>query len=1169
MKQGQFPEVIQLRDLNGQNGFKLDGENKGDYSGTSVSTAGDINGDGIADLLIGAYYYNNSTGRSYVVFGSSDVGSGGTIALSNLTGANGFKLDGENNKDWSGYFVNEAGDVNGDGIADLLIGAWGYPSDGHKGRSYVVFGSAGVGSGGTLALSSLTGANGFKLDGENNGDYSGTSVSSAGDVNGDGIADLLIGAPNYPGGSLKGCSYVVFGGIGVGSNGTFPLSSLTGANGFKINGENSQDYSGYYLSTAGDINNDGIADLLIDAYRYPGGNAKGRSYVVFGGAGVGSSGAIALSSLSGANGFVLDGENNNDRSGYSASEAGDVNGDGIVDLLIGAPYYPSNNGTGRSYVVFGGAGVGSSGVIALSSLTGANGFKLEGENNLDHSGYSVSAAGDINGDGIADLLIGAPAYPSGNNKGRSYVVFGGAHIGNNGTLALSSLTGANGFKLDGENDKDCSGWSVSGVGDLNGDGIADLLISAPSYPSNNGTGRSYVVFGDAPPVLLQNQLQLFRNQTVLFNTSFLSAYDRNHPNQTLVFFPTNISHGRFEIIDQPGISLSNFTQLQLENSTIQFLHDGSAFAPSYNITVRSNGIAWTGPIAANITFTTATPSIPPIILQNNQLTLSNGQSVVLSGSNLQATESGFNGSQLLFVISDVHNGYFSTTSVGSVKKNLTAFTQSRIESGEIEFVHAGNQQAPGYSVLVTDGRQSTLPSPAKIMFADAPIITQNVLNISRGETITLTPAFLNVTVTDGSTPDQVVLTVSNLQHAVITSNVTNMSVNNFTLAQLQVSQIELTQDGSLITPSYTITARGMASQSSGQSSALVYFSNQGVYAPQLVNNYLTVIQGQATRLSNQYLSAQNPLNDQALDNQTMFYISNIEYGHFSLTTQPRTWITSFSQQQLLENQVQFVQDGSIATPGYQAAVLAFGLQSASLPASIFFTPVESPPSPPLTGSDSGYTTIQKAIISAVVSGTIGILFAVVQACLKRAANRKLLQALGDSKEPYELTVVNPVAKEIARQIKITGFMNHTTNTRMVHFKSAVRTILFELTKQGVALNFDEMDPSIRDGIINEIARQTRKVVLGDKECCRGCLSFFKAQATPKVIEDAASVIAEKVAQSLKNKIASKQIGLELPKLSNSQDTLLARSNTSTSPVSLPLTTATEIRNEEGGAVQLG
>ena len=116
-------------------------------------------------------------------------------------------------------------------------------------------------------------------------------------------------------------------------------------------------------------------------------------------------------------------------------------------------------------------------------------------------------------------------------------------------------------------------------------------------------------------------------------------------------------------------------------------------------------------------------------------------------------ESGFNNSQLLFMVSNVQNGYFSTTPGGNgVKQNLTAFTQGQIQSGGVEFVHNGDHQAPGYGVLVTDGRQFTQPSSANIIFTDAPIVHQITLNVTLGETITLTPALLNITATDGSHP---------------------------------------------------------------------------------------------------------------------------------------------------------------------------------------------------------------------------------------------------------------------------------------------------------------------------------------------------------------------------------------------------------------------------------
>ena len=307
-------------------------------------------------------------------------------------------------------------------------------------------------------------------------------------------------------------------------------------------------------------------------------------------------------------------ENSVDMSGASVSTAGDINGDGYADLLVGAPGHPNGVRKGRSYVVFGSPSVGSSGSILLSSLNGVNGFKLDGENNHDGSGFPARTAGDVNGDGYVDLLIGASGYTKGTCKGRSYVVFGGPGVGSSGNILLSSLNGVNGFKLDGENNYDYSGYSVSAAGDINGDEIADLLIGAYGYPNLTCKGRSYVVFGDAPPVLINNTLNLSTGETLPLTSKYLAAYDRNHDNATLVFIPGNISHGYFSTLSAPTIPLINFTQSQVSNGAIQFVHDGLAFAPSYDITVRSPGIAWTGPVPANISFV---PTIPTILKKDN------------------------------------------------------------------------------------------------------------------------------------------------------------------------------------------------------------------------------------------------------------------------------------------------------------------------------------------------------------------------------------------------------------------------------------------------------------------------------------------------------------------------------------------------------------------------
>ncbi|MEH2283600.1 MAG: hypothetical protein V7K90_20100 [Nostoc sp.] len=475
--------VFNLSNLNGTNGFALNGIAAGDESGYSVSNAGDVNSDGIADLIIGAFVadpngYNS--GQSYVVFGKS-TGWSATLNLSDLNGTNGFTINGIAAGDLSGRSVSSAGDINGDGIADLIIGADGANSNGtDSGQSYVVFGKSTRWSA-TLNLSDLNGANGFALNGIAANDYSGHSVSSAGDINGDGIDDLIIGALGAdPNGEKSGQSYVVFG-KSTGWSATLNLSDLNGANGFALNGIAARDYSGWSVSSAGDINGDGIDDLIIGAFgASPNGFQSGQSYVVFGKS-TRWSATLNLSDLNGANGFAINGINQGDILGFSVSSAGDINGDGIDDLIIGA------GNADASYVVFG-KSTGWSATLNLSDLNGANGFATVYSS-------SVSSAGDVNDDGLDDLIIGASnASPNGDYSGQSYVVFGKS-TGWSAILNLSDLNGANGFAINGIAAGDESGYSVSSAGDVNSDGIADLIIGADASPNGIYSGQSYVIFG--------------------------------------------------------------------------------------------------------------------------------------------------------------------------------------------------------------------------------------------------------------------------------------------------------------------------------------------------------------------------------------------------------------------------------------------------------------------------------------------------------------------------------------------------------------------------------------------------------------------------------------------------------------------------------------------------
>jgi hypothetical protein len=311
-----------------------------DLFGSSVSGAGDVNNDGFDDVIVGADRNNGNRGIARV-----------------FSGADGSVLHtffGDGAGDQFGFSVSGAGDTNNDGFDDLIVGA-------------LLDDNNGADSGSARVLSGANGAILYSRNGDGPGDQFGVAVSGAGDVNNDGFDDFVVGARFDDNSASNSGSARVF-------------SGATGATLFTFNGDGAGDSFGVSVSGAGDLNNDGFADLIVGAHMDDnnGGN---------------SGSARAFSGATGAVLYTLNGDGAGDEFGYRVDGAGDVNNDGFDDLIIGA-YLDDNHGTD------------SGSARVFSGSTGATLFTLIGDASSDLFGCSVSGAGDVNGDGFADLVVG-------------------------------------------------------------------------------------------------------------------------------------------------------------------------------------------------------------------------------------------------------------------------------------------------------------------------------------------------------------------------------------------------------------------------------------------------------------------------------------------------------------------------------------------------------------------------------------------------------------------------------------------------------------------------------------------------------------------------------------------------------------------------------------------
>ena len=707
-----FGSVIELSTLSTNDGFKLLGAAPQDRAGWKVSSAGDVNGDGFADIIIGAP--NNDSGgtdagAAYVIFGKA---SGfGPINLANtLAAGEGFMIQGDAANDLAGLGASSAGDINGDGFADIIVGAVNHQNGaGNSGVAYVIFGkSSGFG---TIDLANpLAGGDGFRILGHGD-EATADRVSSAGDVNGDGFADIIVSARfNNDNGTQAGASYVIFG--KAGGFGTIDLGNALGpSEGFKIQGGASFDGAGQAIDSAGDVNGDGFADIIVGAYNNDGaGPNSGIAYVLFGHAG--GFGTINLgNAIAPSVGFKIIGESAYDYAGTSVSSAGDINGDGYADIIVGANKAGESSYSGAAYVIFGKAG--GFGQINLNSL-GADGFKIRGRD-YDSAGISVSSAGDVNGDGFADLIVGANGHNYGGGPGAAYVIFGKA--GGFGTIDYrnpAALRLDEGFRIDGEVARDLAGRSVSSAGDVNGDGFDDILVGA-MYNDGGGSnsGAAYIIFGranlnSAPTQSANTGLTLDEGATAVITGAMLDFEDVEQADSAIRYTLTSAAtHG---VLTLDGVTLNvggGFTQVDLDSGRVAYRNDGGeAGSASFGFDV-SDGVG--GTTAGQSFAFTITPVNDPPVANPDSFTTDEDTPISIAFADVTGNDSDPDSSPFIVAISAPLHGTYTSNG------GIITFTPDQDFTGDASFT---------YEIQDDQGASSTATVTIHVnAFNDAPVNT--------------------------------------------------------------------------------------------------------------------------------------------------------------------------------------------------------------------------------------------------------------------------------------------------------------------------------------------------------------------------------------------------------------------------------------------------------------
>ena len=463
--------------------------------GAPAKSAGDVNGDGYDDVIVGARFYSNGQsgeGRAYVFYGSA----------SGLSMTPDWIAEGNQPGGRFGRAVNGAGDVNNDGYDDVVVGASLYDSpSGEEGRVFVYYGGpGGLSCGGGCPVDGTAAADWYADGNQSNGRF-GRWVNTAGDVNGDGFDDILVGAWLYDSGQTdEGRVFAYYGSAsGFSCGGGCPVDATNAAD-WVIEGNENGTALGSKVDTAGDVNGDGYDDVITGGYAFDNGQTdEGMAFVYYGSASGLPCGSGCPADARSVADWSVESNQNGGRLG-SAGMAGDVNGDGYADVVVASPGY--NNGEtdeGMAFVFLGSAsGLDCGSGCPVDAVSAAN-WSVESNQDSAFLGDSgaVTSAGDVNKDGFDDVLIGSSSFDNPEvNEGGAFIFLGSITGISCGTgCPVDALSAADWF-VEVNNPGADFGISVGSAKDVNGDSYIDVIIGAHGFSNGqSGEGAAFVYYG--------------------------------------------------------------------------------------------------------------------------------------------------------------------------------------------------------------------------------------------------------------------------------------------------------------------------------------------------------------------------------------------------------------------------------------------------------------------------------------------------------------------------------------------------------------------------------------------------------------------------------------------------------------------------------------------------